>query len=75
MADLQHVVDAVTGIRGPDSSLLDLGWRVELVDRHLAQWQLFIFGFPWGMLAGIPRELSAGGWESGQLLVSKKSLV
>ena len=21
----------------------------ELVDRHLAQWQLFIFGFPWGM--------------------------
>ena len=41
MVDLQHVVDAVTGIRGPDSSLLDQRWRVELVGRHLAQWRLF----------------------------------
>ena len=49
MADLTARGDAATGIKGTGQQSTGSKMAEELVDRHLTQWQLFIFGFPWGM--------------------------
>ena len=47
----QHVVDVGTGIRVPDSSLLDPSWRI--VAAILTSVSCLFLGFPWGMSPGI----------------------
>ena len=71
MADLTARGDAVTGIKGTGQQSTGSKMAEELVDRHLTQWQLFIFEFLWGMQAGITRDPSAGGGKWSAASVQK----